>query len=80
MAVAAMDMVSRGIFKGKFSRRETSAWRRPGTSQENQHCLAPRLKVRPLDGTVLEECKGRPVDRRNFLPAHESAQPAQGES
>jgi hypothetical protein len=53
MAMAAMNMVSAGAFRGELSFKKMSAGGRLCTLQENAHFWAPTIKFRPPDGSSV---------------------------
>jgi hypothetical protein len=50
--MAAMNMVSAGVFGGKLSFKKMPAGGRLCTVQENPHFWVPTIKVRRPDGTL----------------------------
>jgi hypothetical protein len=66
MAMAAMNMVSTGVFGGKLSFKEVYARGRLFTLQENPHFRLPTIKVRPPDGNLRLDPANRSPRTRNY--------------
>ncbi len=55
MAMAAMNMVSAGVFGGMLSfKMSAGAWESPLLCKKNPHFWVPTIKVRPPDGISVQ--------------------------
>jgi hypothetical protein len=65
MAMAAMHMVSSGVFGGKLSFKKMSVGGCLCTLQENPHSWVPTIKVTPPDGSFI--AFERRIDNKPYL-------------